>query len=54
MVEDVRVRDVEDEFGIQLFDSLCKATPTLCKVAIRLDSGSLLEWEGNAVRGMDY
>lgn len=53
MVEHVCVTDVGDEFGIQLFDSLCKATPTLCEVAIHLDSGCLLEWKGNAAREMD-
>lgn len=50
MIEDVRVTGVGDEFGVQLFDSLCTATPTLCTVAVRLGSGCLLEWTGNALR----
>jgi hypothetical protein len=53
MVADVRVTDMGDKFGIQLFDSLRTSTSTLCKVAVRSDSGCLLEWTGNAVRTMD-
>ena len=53
MVEDVYVTDVGDEFGIQFFDSLCTAMPTLHKVAVYLGSGRLLEWTGNAVRAVD-